>query len=70
MNKAQFRNRSLVKGQLNVRSVWTYKIIKKKEKETENNKTSYGNLIWLLFYSTVDGGVPCGGRKKSPHTSP
>ena len=26
-------------------------------------------LLWLLFYSTVAGVVPCGGRKKSPRTN-
>ena len=28
-----------------------------------------GKPFWLLFYSTVAGVVPCGGRKKSPRTS-
>ena len=27
---------------------------------------SKGNSFWFLFYSTVAGVVPCGGRKKSP----
>ena len=31
---------------------------------------SKGNPFLLLFYSTVAGVVPCGGRKKSPRTSP
>ena len=33
-----------------------------------NNLMDYP-FLWLLFYSTLAGVVPCGGRKKSPHTS-